>query len=82
MSLQTYFRDDVSQLKTAAAGRLYPGLVFDTALPQSWVDEMHERGFDAVPHFVWGYPDGPISGNPYPITYEGMKMLTIIGGSI
>jgi hypothetical protein len=62
--------------KSEAAVRLYPGLVFDCTLPQSWVDTcLKESDFDVRPHFVWGYPNGLFFGNPYPVSQTGANFL-------
>jgi len=61
-----------SATKEEAARLLYPGLVFDTALPQDWVNQFSEV-FDVRPHFVWGYPKGYIFGIPVPVTAEGLR---------
>ena len=59
----------------------YPGVTFDCALPQKWVNEMAERGFDVRGHFVTLYPD---EGVDYmaPITAEGIRMAAIIASNI
>lgn len=61
--------------KLEAAQILYPGLVFDTALPQLWVNEALRAEFDVRPHFIWGYPAHNILGMPYPLTQEGYDWL-------
>ena len=59
----------------------YPGVTFDCALPQTWVNQMDERGFDVRGHFVTLYPD---EGVDYmaPITAEGIRMAAIIASNI
>lgn len=55
--------------------------VFDTALPQDWVDRVYEHTAQIMgttkgiwPHgFVWSYDNSPMFGEPYPVT-EGAKM--------
>jgi hypothetical protein len=39
-----------------AAEKLYPGMTFDTALPQNWVNFMTKMRWNPVGHWVWGYP--------------------------
>lgn len=56
----------------AAATRQYPGITFDCALPQGWVDSLP---WDPRGHVVWGYPTGSFSGTPLPITEHGRSML-------
>ena len=53
------------------------GITYDTALPQSWVNECAEKGFDVRPHFVWIYEDGNTLGKPGPVTQEGEKMTSL-----
>jgi hypothetical protein len=57
---------------------LYPNITYDTALPQSWVDAMYQRGFDDVTgQFVWGYPDPKDShGQPLPLTTDAVSILS------
>lgn len=59
--------------KGELAERLYPGVTFDTALPQPWVNECQALGFDPRPGFVWGFPAGLIWGTPLPLTAEAWK---------
>ena len=40
------------------AEQTYPGVTFDTALPQQWVNIMANRGFDVRRNFVTLYPKG------------------------
>ena len=65
------------------AEEVHPGQVFDAALPQQWVNNMADRGFDVRGHFVMLYPSGP-STFPYmaPITDEGIRMAAIVASSI
>jgi hypothetical protein len=60
------------ETKEAAAARIYPGITFDCALPQPWVDG---HAFDVRPHFVWGYPQSYLFGLPLPLTHEGRDWL-------
>jgi hypothetical protein len=49
--------------------------VYDTALPQCWVDAMERRGFQAAGRYVWLYdPDG-INSRPAPLTREALDDL-------
>jgi len=63
------------------AEKTYPGVTFDTALPQQWVNRMADRGFDVRRNFVTLYPKYSI---PYmaPITAEGIRMAAIIASNI
>jgi len=46
--------------------------VFDTALPQEWVDEARFRtGEEPFGHFVWSYDGGLIFGYPRSLDIEG-----------
>ena len=50
------------------ATAMYPGLTFDTALPQGWVNQMMTE-FDPRQRFVWAYPEGyGFLGIPLPVT--------------
>lgn len=62
--------------KSQAATLLYPGLTFDAALPQPWVDAVHaEHHFDVRPHIVWGYPSASIFGRPFAVSQVGQDWL-------
>lgn len=51
------------------AYKLYPRTQFDCALPQAWVDDCIDKGFDPRGHFVWGYPRAAATfGMPLPLT--------------
>ena len=64
------------ETKDRAAERMYPGVTFDCALPQDWVNEAESsQGFDVRPHFVWGYPEGSCFGMPLPLSTEGVTFL-------
>jgi hypothetical protein len=50
---------------------------YDTALPQSWFEEMWSiTGDSPLPHFVWCYDGNSILGYPRPLTARGLVMLT------
>lgn len=59
------------------ARRAYPGVTFDPALPQAWVDSMFDRGFDVRGHFVMLYPAGKIA-YVAPVTEEGVRMAATV----
>ena len=63
------------------AQQRYPGEVFDCALPQPWVDQMLERGFDVRGHFVTLYPKGAWSYMA-PVTEPGVRMAAIVASSL
>lgn len=52
-----------------------PQVTFDTTLPQGWVDDVTDRGFDPRGQVVWAYPQGTIFGLPMPLTEEARKAL-------
>ena len=58
--------------------------VFDTALPQSWFEQMCDifEGSDKNPlgHFVWCYDVGKWFGAPRPLTVEGAMALAMYNG--
>jgi len=63
------------------AEQTYPGVTYDTALPQPWVNLMRDRGFDVRGHFVTLYSKDTV---PYmaPITDEGIRMAAIVASNI
>lgn len=69
--------------KGELAEKLYSGMTYDCALPQSWLDDATARGMDTLvggwlaSHFITLYPD---SGVPYiaPITADGVKIVAIL----
>ena len=63
------------------AKMLYPGLEFDTALPQDWVNELLAKGYDIRAQAVWAYPAGCAFGEPFPLTEEGAAILKHYGFS-
>ena len=79
--MQPDFESVVGLDKSRQAGKLYPDLTFDSALPQPWVDEMlRVYEFDVREHFVWGYPSGSFIGGPFPVTQIGADWLEERGG--
>ena len=58
------------------ARHLYPGIAFDTALPQPFVNECRDRlKVEARGAFVWGYPgkeyrNRNLNGLPLPLVLE------------
>ena len=63
------------------AEQTYPGVTFDTALPQQWVNVMAERGFDVRRNFVTLYPEDSVAYMA-PITTEGIRMAAIVASNI
>jgi hypothetical protein len=59
------------------AEQTYPGVTFDSALPQDWVNAMQERGFDTRSHFVTLYPKDSLAYMA-PITPEGIRMAATV----
>jgi len=63
----------MDQLKHA----LGEDLVFDYALPQSWVDDVYRA--TGEPHvanfFVWNYPKGSFGGEPLALCTYGQELL-------
>lgn len=49
---------------------------YDYALPQGWVDECMEKGFDPRGVVVWAYP----LSMPYPLTIEAEEEIVRIFG--
>lgn len=57
------------------AEQLYPGMTYDTSLPQEWVNYCTARVFDPRGQVVWLYPDRDLLGIPAPLTQEAMLNL-------
>jgi hypothetical protein len=71
---------DLAPLTTKAglAEKLYPSVIYDTALPQGWVDICMANGFDPRPCVIWGYLAGNVFGKPLPLTAEAEEFLRIM----
>lgn len=54
--------------------------VYDTALPQPWVDSARAYGLGVLGHFVWCYDGAGVFGAPVALTLEGESMLGCIIG--
>ncbi len=65
----------MTETVSQAAERMYPGVTYDTALPQTWVNAHRHEGHEVRGHFVWLYPEGNLMGMPGPITVEGVQMM-------
>ena len=64
----------VKTIDQAATERGY--VVYDTALPQTWVDQIKSRtGIYVIGHFVWCYDVGSVFGWPAPVTHTGAGIL-------
>lgn len=71
--------------KNEVTERMWPGVTFDTALPQPWVNAIMAEDaywvgcdhgkFDPRGQIVWGYPKGSLFGLPLPLTIEAMCFL-------
>lgn len=65
------------------AAELYGDMTYDTAIPQSWLDDANARSMDLIvegglaSHFVTVYPE---YGVPYvaPLTADGVKVCAIL----
>ena len=66
---------------TEVTEQTYPGVTYDTALPQQWVNLMAERGFDVRRNFVTLYPKDSVAYMA-PITAEGIRMAAIVASNI
>ena len=58
---------------------LYPGLVYDSALPQEWLDTMIAFEFDPRGQVIWAYPNGSVIGMAAPLTNEAREHLRRLG---
>ena len=76
---------EIRETVVEAAERMWPGVTFDTALPQEWVNKITaqkywggvENDFSPLGNFVWGYPEevGGMCGIPLPVTPKGAAFL-------
>lgn len=59
------------------ADALYPGVTWDPALPQDWIEEQRTRGWEPVGAVVWGYSPyfNTLDGIPMPLTLEASEEL-------
>lgn len=65
--------------KDELARILYPGIPFDVALPQSWVDEVTFDVFDPRVNVVWGYtPRNKVFGEPLALTTDAYRTLIFL----
>jgi len=65
--------------KSELAEMLYPGVPFDVALPQNWIDEVRHEFFDPRINVVWGYPPrNAVFGEPLALTTEAYMSLIFI----
>jgi len=78
------YTDEIKGLsKGDVAKMLYDGQTIDFALPQLWVMDCLDRGFDPRPCVVWLYKmgtPGGYSGEPAPLTVEAKYMLDMLAG--
>lgn len=71
--------DVTDSLNVGQAARSRGIKVFDTALPQGWVDAMREKhDMNVVGRFVWSYDEGGLGGLPRSICEEGDRIASII----
>ena len=63
--------------KRDAAEMLYPGVKYDGALPQNWVNDARDNWeFDVRGCVIWAYPEEYSAfGTPFPLTTEAAKFL-------
>jgi len=66
---------DLEFTKDELARALYPGIPYDTALPQEWVDLMGTYDWDPRSSVVWLYREGDIYGRPAPLTSDAYRHL-------
>ena len=60
-----------------AAEMLYPGIQYDSALPQTWVDDAWDNwDFDVRGQCIWAYPaEYSTFGTPFPLTTKAAQFL-------
>ena len=63
--------------KSRLANEIYKESTFDCALPDSYVKK-HHLSYEERFSIVWMYEDGSIMGAPFPITIEGVRVLSRI----
>lgn len=72
----TIIRHDVTKDQAA---KILGLKVYDTALPQSWLDatvkNLNEDYHKVLSSFVWCYDGGSFCGYPYPLTVEAYGYL-------
>lgn len=50
--------------------------VYDTALPQDWVNDFYEKtAVWPAGMFVWCYDEAKTWGEPYPLSMDALKLL-------
>lgn len=68
--------------KLVRGKRLYPHTDFDCSLPQDWVNRVSQvTRIDStliIPHFVWGYPNKSVFGEPFPLSLKGCDILALL----
>lgn len=77
----------IRDLAEAAQKRSDLCRTWDYALPQDWVDAVHERTgvWPQELGFVWAYPDsgpGHVWGKPFPLTPEAEALLESLDPSM
>jgi hypothetical protein len=77
----------VRELADQAQARGQLCRVYDTALPQMWVDAVHDATgtWPQELGFVWAYPDegkGHVWGMPFPLTPEARGFLLALPESL
>jgi len=61
----------ISQTVKSAADKAFPGMTYDCALPQAFLDDCLNNGFDIYGQCVWVYQDMSgffLFGKPGPLT--------------
>jgi hypothetical protein len=67
------------ETKQERGERLFPGLTFDCALPQDWLNQFPGDQYDTVRSgTIWAYPQGSIFGIPVPITEQAADTIHAI----
>lgn len=65
-----------SPIKTEAFEKIYPGMPYDTALPQDWLNQFKGEDYHTIlSGTCWGYPSGCIFGIPCPVTVQADWLL-------
>ena len=66
-----------AQTKGDVSDNIYKnqGITYDTSLPQSFVNDARDAGYEVAPHFVWIYPKGNLMGQPGPLTTKAITWL-------
>jgi hypothetical protein len=67
--------EDNPRMTVGELAALHPIKIYDTALPQPWVDAVKARTGEYPRAFVWCYDQNRTFGAPYPLTAAARALL-------